>query len=268
MLIPRIITAVFLVACMLGGLFSLPAPYWPAFAAVIILPALWEWTRLFHITGLAQVGYLGFSALMMYAVASTGQMPGAGMQVLSLLMWLVVAPLWLWRRWKLVDRNQAAMLGWLLLMPAWFALLAWRPGPEQGPALLAVMALVWIADTAAYFAGRAFGKHKLAPAISPGKSWEGVAGGMLATGIYTLWVGHSGVFDFSLPWWGWLAAGWALTAVSVVGDLLESWFKRAAGVKDSSQLLPGHGGVLDRIDSLIAVLAVSQAARYLATQWM
>jgi phosphatidate cytidylyltransferase len=168
MLIPRIITAVFLVAFMLGGLFYLPAPYWPAFAAVIILPALWEWTRLFHITGLAQVGYLGFSALMMYAVASTGQMPGAGMQVLSLLMWLVVAPLWLWRRWKLVDRNQAAMLGWLLLMPAWFALLAWRPGPEQGPALLAVMALVWIADTAAYFAGRAFGKHKLAPAISPG----------------------------------------------------------------------------------------------------
>ena len=121
MLIPRIITAVFLVAFMLGGLFYLPAPYWPAFAAVIILPALWEWTRLFHITGLAQIGYLGFSALMMYAVASTGQMPGAGMQVLSLLMWLVVAPLWLWRRWKLVDRNQAAMLGWLLLMPAWTA---------------------------------------------------------------------------------------------------------------------------------------------------
>ncbi len=117
---------------------------------MIILPALWEWARLFHITGVAQIGYLGFSALMMYAVASTGQMPGAGMQVLSLLMWLVVAPLWLWRRWKLVDRNQAAMLGWLLLMPAWFALLAWRPGPEQGPALLAVMALVWIADTAAY----------------------------------------------------------------------------------------------------------------------
>ena len=265
MLIPRIITAVFLVAFMLGGVFYLPTAYWPAFAAAIILPALWEWTRLFRITGLAQAGYLLLSAAMMGAVAQTGLLPGLGMHLLALVLWLVVAPAWLLQRWTLTDRTQAAMLGWLLLMPAWFALLAWRPGPEQGATLLAVMALVWIADTAAYFAGRAFGKHKLAPAISPGKSWEGVAGALLATGVYTLWVGQSGLFEFTLPWWGWLAVGWGLTAVSVVGDLLESWFKRAAGVKDSSQLLPGHGGVLDRIDSLIAVLAVSQAARYLAT---
>lgn len=263
MLIPRIITAIFLVAFMLGGVFYLPSAYWPVFAAAIILPALWEWTRLFRITGLAQAGYLLLSAAMMGAVAQTGQLPGLGMHLLALMLWLVVAPAWLLQRWTLTDRTQAAMLGWLLLMPAWFALLAWRPGPEQGATLLAVMALVWIADTAAYFAGRAFGKHKLAPAISPGKSWEGAVGGAVCVMLYMALVWRAGWLSFDVSWYGAILIGLVLTVVSVCGDLLESWLKRAAGIKDSSNLLPGHGGVFDRTDSLIAVLSVYAAIRVL-----
>ena len=262
MLIPRIITAIFLVAFVLGGLFWLPADTYPLFAAAIILPALWEWSRLSAFALPAQVGYLLLSTLMMAAVAKTGAQPGAGLHGMVLVMWFVVAPAWLARRWVLQDKLHATFVAWLLLLPAYFALLAWHPSAEHGGRLLAVMALVWIADTAAYFAGRAFGRRKLAPAISPGKSWEGVAGAFVGTSLYALWLSQTTLFAFTLPVWAWLGVVWLLTAVSVVGDLLESWFKRAAGVKDSSQLLPGHGGVLDRIDSLIAVLAVSHALAF------
>ena len=122
------------------------------------------------------------------------------------------------------------------------------------------MALVWLADTAAYFSGKTFGRRKLAPAISPGKSWEGVYGALVAVAIYAAILAQTELLQpWALPVWMWVVVAWALTAVSIVGDLLESWFKRQAGMKDSSQLLPGHGGVLDRIDSLIAVLAVAAA---------
>ena len=121
------------------------------------------------------------------------------------------------------------------------------------------MGLVWVADVAAYFSGKAFGRRKLAPAISPGKSWEGVYGALIAVCVYTVLVTRLGWVQVDLPLSALLPVALALTAVSVEGDLLESWFKRSAGIKDSSALLPGHGGVYDRIDSLIAVLAVTHA---------
>lgn len=144
-----------------------------------------------------------------------------------------------------------AALGWLLLVPAPLAMIHLR---ALGPAtLLTVVGIVVVADTAAYFAGRRFGRHKLAPRISPGKTWEGFMGAWLGVGLYALSLHSIKV----LP-----ASGVILTLVvfsglfvlSVVGDLFESWMKREAGVKDSGRLLPGHGGVLDRIDSLLAVL--------------
>ena len=137
--------------------------------------------------------------------------------------------------------------------------------------LLSVFCLVWAADIGAYFGGRAFGKHKLAPTISPGKSWEGVWSGMLAVMLLAcvwIWIDrHVGVDSPSLyshllaglNWWGMIAALLALTGMSVVGDLFESLVKRQAGAKDSSQLLPGHGGVLDRIDALLPVFPMSLA---------
>ena len=122
------------------------------------------------------------------------------------------------------------------------------------------MATVWIADTAAYFAGRAFGRRKLAPAISPGKTWEGVYGALAAVAAYALalWPAarRAGGFDDSgiAPLAGWIAAALVLAALSVVGDLFESLLKRQAGVKDSGSILPGHGGILDRIDALLAAM--------------
>jgi phosphatidate cytidylyltransferase len=131
--------------------------------------------------------------------------------------------------------------------------------------LLSVMVLVWIADIGAYFSGKAFGKHKLAPSISPGKSWEGAIGGWLAVLVIFAAFAESPMFQNSFAAnvrlaWGWLGLLLVLTllvAVSIVGDLFESQLKRRAGVKDSSNLLPGHGGVLDRIDALIPVLPLA-----------
>jgi phosphatidate cytidylyltransferase len=136
--------------------------------------------------------------------------------------------------------------------------------------LLALAALVWVADIAAYFAGKRFGRHKLAPAVSPGKTWEGVYGalaGVVVYGALLAWVANTyqtpltSVFDNGASVVV-IFAMLGLTAVSVVGDLFESWMKRGAGLKDSSQLLPGHGGVLDRIDALTSSLPVAALALY------
>ena len=149
--------------------------------------------------------------------------------------------------------------GWLLMLPFWFALLELRPNSQSALHLLAVMMLVWIADVFAYVFGRLWGKHKLAPTISPGKSWEGVFGGLLCGLVYASLARAAGWFGFNISWLGIMLTATVLTFVGIGGDLLESWFKRAAGVKDSSNLLPGHGGVFDRVDSLIAVLSVYAA---------
>jgi phosphatidate cytidylyltransferase len=168
--------------------------------------------------------------------------------------------------WAAWPAGLRLALGLWVLLPAAWALVAWKGLGLN--ALLSVFCLVWAADVMAYAAGRLWGRRKLAPAISPGKSWEGVAGGVLGVfAVAALWLS---VID---PWlasahglslygrlvaaWGWPIAALALmvlTALSVVGDLVESLIKRAAGAKDSSRLLPGHGGVLDRIDALLPVL--------------
>jgi len=145
--------------------------------------------------------------------------------------------------------------GWVVLVCAWYALYLLQVNPAR---LLALLAVVWIADTAAYFAGRRFGQHKLAPTISPGKTWEGVIGAALAVGVY-----------YALLWWliaprflgnnfaGDLLLVSGIAVLSVEGDLFESWMKRRAGLKDSGSILPGHGGVLDRIDGAVAVLPLA-----------
>jgi phosphatidate cytidylyltransferase len=172
--------------------------------------------------------------------------------------WLAIAPAWLYYRWVVRSRPLLAIVGMVVLLPLWHALTWLQLAPER---LLVALAVVWTADTAAYFAGRTFGRHKLAPAISPGKTWEGVAGALAA--VCAGWV----LLALLTPQFrDQLASGLALvvllTAMSIEGDLFESWMKRQAGLKDSGALLPGHGGLLDRVDALTSTVPL--AALYFA----
>jgi phosphatidate cytidylyltransferase len=152
-----------------------------------------------------------------------------------------------------------ALVGWVVLIPTGLAMLDLRTGHPMW--LLGMMGLVWIADIAAYFTGRKFGRHKLAPSISPGKTWEGVAGAMLGVSICVVlaWISspYSAQIIF-LP--SLLLASWCWVGLAVIGDLFESAIKRQAGVKDSGALLPGHGGLLDRIDALTSTLPLAALA--------
>jgi phosphatidate cytidylyltransferase len=188
---------------------------------------------------------------------------------IATIFWIVVAPIWLSKKLQPPPLACAAA-GWLVLWPTWLAFVVLRDASPW--ILLAMAALVWVADIAAYFAGKKFGKHKLAPAISPGKTWEGVAGAMVGVVVYGLILcgfAHAYAIPITpifMPALGIpaIAAMVALTALSVVGDLFESWMKRGAGLKDSSSLLPGHGGILDRIDALTSTLPVAALALYLS----
>lgn len=276
MLLTRVITAVALMPLVLGMLFLANAPVWGLFALLIALLSCWEWSRMCGLTPAGRGLYLAASAAIgAFAwLLLMGRAPGdfgtASMTafILAGLFWLAAAPLWLARKLR-PSPSTCAVAGWLVIWPMWFALVTLR---EASPwLLLALAALVWVADIAAYFAGKRFGRHKLAPAVSPGKTWEGVAGGMAGVAVYALVLGAvAGRGDAPLarifePGSGIpaLLAMLVLTAVSVVGDLFESWMKRGAGLKDSSRLLPGHGGILDRIDALTSTLPIAALALYL-----
>ncbi|MHB1591728.1 MAG: phosphatidate cytidylyltransferase, partial [Sulfuricella sp.] len=164
---------------------------------------------------------------------------------------------WLRNQWRTRQWTIMALIGWVILIPTWLALVELR---TFGPGLfLGLLAVVWIADSAAYFSGRKFGRHKLAPAISPGKTWEGVAGAFLAVTLYGLawgmWDGSTVLFSSGL--WRGVLLLWLLTLFGILGDLFESWMKRVAGLKDSGRILPGHGGMLDRIDALTAAMPLA-----------
>lgn len=155
------------------------------------------------------------------------------------------------------------VIGLLILLPAWQALVQLKQWPQGNWLIVAVMVLVWAADIGAYFSGKALGRRKLAPQVSPGKSWEGLVGGLitsllitLAVGLYRGWSPRELVLA--------LLGAAVVVVISVVGDLTESMFKRSSGIKDSSQLLPGHGGVMDRIDSLTAAVPVFTVLLWLA----
>ncbi|MFC7421659.1 phosphatidate cytidylyltransferase [Iodobacter arcticus] len=267
MLKARILTALLLLPIVLAAIFLLPQMgvigsfAWIAFCGLVVVVASWEWQRLSGMQGWVAKAYPLLSALLFAALSQLVYRPSLllGLMLGASLFWLFITPCWLSKKWKLANAgNLNILLGWALLMPAGLALIVLR---TAGPwALLAVLAIAWVADSAAYFFGKAFGKHKLAPQISPGKSWEGAIGGLFGVLVYTFFLPkylffHGELLALSV----WLAIAVVLTAVSVMGDLLESLFKRQAGIKDSSHLLPGHGGVLDRIDSLLAILPIAAA---------
>ncbi|UOP04354.1 phosphatidate cytidylyltransferase [Conchiformibius kuhniae] len=260
MLKQRILTALVLLPLMLAMLFGAGEGLWAAFAALMVLAALWEFSRICGFNGKQQTVYTASAGVfLLLAYCGNWQLPALAWAGV-LLFWLVCVPFWLYRKWAWRGvRVRTASAGLLMLLPLWFALRQLRQD-EGAWLLLAVMGVVWVADVAAYFAGKRWGRRKLAPAVSPGKTWEGAAGGLAAVAAYALLVrgawqetGMAGIWLMPL----------LLAALSIVGDLFESWLKRTANMKDSSNLLPGHGGVLDRIDGLTAVVCVYAALRAL-----
>ncbi len=275
----RVATAAVLVPLVLAALFALPPLGWACAVLAVVLAAALEWSRLAGFPRAGRVAYasvlvLAGAALLAVAppVRGTGWPDGVLVVAcgLATLFWLAVALPWVIRRWPARPRPVLAAAGAVALAGVWIALVELQ---ARSPWLvLAAMAIVWIADTAAYFAGRAFGRRKLAPLVSPGKTWEGVWGGLAAVAVYAAALvpfagaaGYEGPFG-PLAFVAWLALAVALAMLSVVGDLYESWLKRQAGVKDSGSLLPGHGGVLDRVDALLAAMppAALAAHRFLA----
>lgn len=271
MLKQRVITALVLLALLLPALFSPSIEPFALLTLVLIVAAGWEWARLNGLGGTAAlVTGLGLGAALALLWFS------GGLSVTLRPLWLLVGALWVplaawmlrrgvpgWAQWPAIARQ---VTGLLLIACAWLALVQAR---LLGLGfLLSVLTLVWMADIAAYFGGKTFGRRKLAPSISPGKSWEGVFSGMVGVLLLAagwLWLDARGLTDqpslFTRLWaLGPVVAVPAvlfLTAMSVAGDLVESLVKRSAGMKDSSQLLPGHGGVLDRVDALLPVLPLA-----------
>jgi phosphatidate cytidylyltransferase len=268
MLKTRIITAVVLLLVLLAVLFSGSYAFFAFALAAFFAAAAWECFRLFRSPHPA-VGAGVWSAAFLYIVFSGSFNDPRQLLVLFALcaaIWVVrlvpslgfgLPPLDGIGNRLLNGIYGISILGCFIAIAVLFRL--------HGAAyLLSVMAIVWVADIGAYFAGRAFGKRKLAPSISPGKSWEGAIGGWIAVLLLAgLCAYLAPVANFParmLARWGWpgfVAVMTLLAAASVVGDLFESMLKRRAGVKDSSNLLPGHGGVLDRIDALIPVLPLA-----------
>lgn len=252
----RVFTALCLIAGFLAVLFLLP-PVWATllFAAVAALAA-WEWAGLIRARPLQRGLLVGLVLAGCWLVWLKPDTAAPALWVMAMLFWLGGAPLWLWRKWRLTQQSGFAFaLGGLLIVAAWAALVDLH---ARNPALLlAMMGFVWVADSAAYFAGRAFGRHKLAPQISPGKTWEGVAGGVLGVVAYGLLLTGNFAELRAVGLLPYLFALLLLAAISIVGDLFESLAKRQVGLKDSGNLLPGHGGVLDRIDSLLPTLPIA-----------
>lgn len=257
----RVLTALALAPPVIAGVWFLPGAVFALLAGLVFLLAAWEWMRLVGIAGrLWQSLYLGAGAALMVLAGWWGLDRAAPAIGVVGVAWWSFAALWLacfpvgaagGRPLKWLK----AGAGWLILLPAWALLGTIQATSEGPPWVLMLLAVVWAADISAYFAGKRFGRRRLAPRVSPGKTWAGVGGalgGALLVGCAGgLWLGHR---DAGLAV---LLAVIAVTVMfSVIGDLFESLVKRQAGAKDSSALLPGHGGVFDRLDSLFAAIPV------------
>lgn len=266
MLKQRLLTAAILVPLLLAAMFLLPNFAWTLLILVPTALGAFEWAKLAAFSPklrLAFVAIVVLSGLLLtllqWRMEAAAASAAAGLYLAALLFWAMAAPAWLYFKWH--PRAPALMMltGWIVLVPAWLSVATLQ---RSASLLLMLLLVIWIADSAAYFAGRRYGRRKLAPRISPGKSWEGVIGAVVAVLIYGFAIDFILHPDASPPdRAGWLAFICVMTALSIIGDLFESWIKRQAGAKDSGALLPGHGGVLDRIDSVTA--AMPFAALYL-----
>jgi len=255
----RILTALVLVPLVVAGVLGLGTWALGGVFAIVILLGGWEWAALTGLTRIPRrISYLAVLGLLMLVAAPLVPADAPWLLGLALAGWLLAAG------WVLAYQRAAGVrptapgvwplrfIGIAVLLPPWIALVAIHGRGESGPWLvLFLLVLIWTADSGAYFAGRRWGRRKLASHVSPGKSWEGVAGGLVLGGIFAIVAGAGFGYTGSSQV-GFVLLGLATVIVSVLGDLFESLIKRYGDVKDSGGLLPGHGGVLDRIDSLTA----------------
>lgn len=261
MLRSRILTAAILIPLVVAGILLAPTDAVALVLGLVVLLGAREWSAL--------AGYRGTPAQAVGMLLAAGGMLGihSGVDLAMLRpLWHVAAALWIGATLRLVwhrepvtavdgQRPLMLLLGVLVLLIAWSAVIALHAWGERGPALVMFLfALIWVADSGAYFAGRAFGRRKLSPQVSPGKTWEGVAGALAGAATCGLVLSQLELVRASMP--ALVLLSLVVAAVSIGGDLFESLLKRQAGMKDSGTLLPGHGGALDRIDSLLAAAPV------------
>jgi phosphatidate cytidylyltransferase len=260
MLKQRVLTAIVLIALVVAGVW-LPPLFFRGVSAIFFAFGLWEWTSL-----------AGFRTFLGRTLCFLGT-PLLGLLLLILFRWggqtLLIEglPRFILAFWVLAffvlirfpkdsallrSKITGVFVGCMVLLPAWAMLIALQN--ESPRWVLYVLALVAVADSGAYFVGKRLGRHKLAPAISPGKTWEGVAGALVFSLVIIM--GGYVILEPLMPLYKWLALGVVTVIGSIVGDLFESVFKRLRGVKDSGRLLPGHGGILDRIDGLTAAFPI------------
>ncbi len=265
MLKQRILTALVLLPLMIGGIFYLPLTSFMMFIGAIVALGAWEWANLSGITSVVgRICYALFTSACLFLLWFLDLEQEPELLYIAFAWWMLAFVLVrthpkfrsLWS-----TPVVRLLMGLVILLPMWVGFVQIKSYPYSDYLIVFVLFIVWGADVGAYFAGRKFGKNKLAPNVSPGKSWEGVYGGIVTTMIVALIGGlllqDNAQIDLSIKQWLLLfATTFVVTAVSVVGDLVESMAKRHRGIKDSSNLLPGHGGVMDRIDSMTAALPV------------
>ena len=261
MLAVRTLTAAALLAAFIAAVLLLERGYLALLAGAVVALGAYEWALLVRLHAGAAIFY-AFACALLYGAVTVLAWPitASGMPMMAILgaafaFWGLAVPAWLAYGMQSSPRWLLCAAGLAVLVPAGLAIIAlpaWL--------LLAILGLVWISDTAAYFVGRAFGRHKLAPTVSPGKTIEGAAGALVASLVYAVILAASmpaiGAHVTGIAWAPYAGATIVLCVCGILGDLFESLAKRHAGVKDSGKLLPGHGGVLDRIDSVCAALPV------------
>lgn len=269
MLKTRILTAIVLLGLFLPALFWLPLLAWAFLMLGLTLVCLREWAGFLELSELQTRSYLAISALLGIVVLRWLFQQGFhwffyhAMHVflIASVFWLVVVPISLFFNTFAKNVVLNALIGLGLMMSLWLSLIVAK---EVNPSVLLVMiSTIWVADSAAYFAGKRFGKHKLAPAISPGKTWEGVMGALMAVALYAVVLKLVGAVA---SWWV-LPGLWVITVAGIYGDLFESFFKRRANLKDSGQFLPGHGGLLDRVDGVIPALPIGLCLLFWFHYW-
>jgi phosphatidate cytidylyltransferase len=258
----RILTALVLIPIVILGLFGLSQPYFGGVTALITLIAAWEWARLSGWTHHRMRGiYVGLQAIILFGIGFFSAY--ASIMVLwGLLLWLIISGYLVWARTQTtlpwISPKIRLVLGFFILTSCWVALQQLQQQPIY---LLVLFLIIWLADSAAYLGGRLWGKHYLAPLLSPKKTWEGFIVGFTATFLIIM------AFIYTLPgpkphFWQVLILVLMTIIASVAGDLFESQLKRLEKIKDSGHLLPGHGGLLDRVDSLLAAAPV-----FAGTSW-